>query len=105
MQLEAQVATACRKAALAGLAIQAVYRSSHALAQCFDLLVDYLPDIEGHLKAYDQNALIQLLGPLSERVLPIVLHHRESNVSISQQVYCDAKRCASASHFDEWQQC
>jgi len=71
-------ATDCTKAALIGLAIQQ-YTGQSCAAQCFDLQVDYLPDIEGHLKAYDQNALIQLLGPLSERVLPIVLHHRESN--------------------------
>lgn len=35
------------------------------------------PDIEGHLKANDQDALVQLLRPLPEWVLPIVLQQKE----------------------------
>lgn len=36
------------------------------------------PHIERHLKADDQDALVELLGTLAQRVLSIVLHNTQS---------------------------
>lgn len=47
---------------------------AHALAD--EVPAAIAPDIEGHLKADDKDALVQLLGPLPQRVLPIVLHQK-----------------------------
>ena len=44
---------------------------AHALAD--EVPAAVAPHVEGHLEADDQDALVQLLGALAQRVLPIVL--------------------------------
>ena len=44
---------------------------AHALAD--EVPAAVAPHVEGHLEADDQDALVQLLGALPQRVLPIVL--------------------------------
>ena len=45
---------------------------AHALPD--QMLAAQAPDIEGHLEADDQDALIQLLGTLPQWMLPLLLH-------------------------------
>jgi len=52
---------------------------THPLAN--DVLAALAPDIEWHLKADDEDALVQLLGPLPERVLPSKL---QQHINLAQ---------------------
>ena len=47
---------------------------AHALAN--EVPAAVAPDVEGHLKADNQDALVQLFGPFSQRMLPIVLQQK-----------------------------
>ena len=49
---------------------------AHALAN--EVPTAIAPNIEGHLKANDEDALVQLLGPLPQGVLPVVLRQGKS---------------------------
>lgn len=57
---------------------------AHALAN--EVAAARAPHIEGHLEADDQDALVQLLGALAQRVLPLELQAPEARL---QKGHCD----------------
>lgn len=61
-----------------------------------EMVASSTPNIEGHLKSDDQNPLIKLVGPLSQWVLAIILHKKDScpHVSLGRLISDVQNNCA-----------